>query len=650
MMTTPSTTAPKTTTCTSNTIKQCQNNLYKTCKLNQKLDISIASSLTKHSAEQEFNELNSLIKREICIDASIISKNSKQQTQGTNANEISIISTGFDNWIGNVSREDSRQFEDNFSSLKEVGKKTKKDIKWKNGLSKKSQISRNEMKPEKENKLGLSNNDSLTKEKDSKIFESESGQEEQTLESLNLLKETKNKTKGGLSNKSNKKKDEENLKKNKLVKHENEDEYADEVEDDEIPSIPNDSFHPGYGTKDRIINEEDEITQQNLSKLSIADTELQNINDELLNINEENSKKKFKRPAFLNIEEINNDHHPNYEDFDDEVADEEITSLNKQGLGNDYTNHKKENNINFINKKNYIDMLALGGAAEQRTTPIKFNTSPDEEIQYNMINSNIIRENQETIVPFSKGMFDRSCNKPKPSHNKFDLKEYNELEPLPLFKTTPKNEENPINRKVLNNQQKNSFSSIINNLNSTFINSFHLNSSNMQNQVKEIEQIEKQRASFHIGGSRINKEINPTNYMSNCSTNLTNMSIMSKDNNISNIKTPKHQKYTSDHNIMVKSSNNGLSSGITSSNNPSIISNNPSTTTNTSQFNIQSKLNILAQTYTPKNEITTSIFDGKKFGYNYNQSKSKLDGSFAAGNYMNNTKNKNSKLFKFLLF
>lgn len=75
------------------------------------------STLTKNSGECDFSEISHMINnRETEINnTSITSKNSKQQINQITDN--SVISN-LDNWIGNISREDSTQFEQKFLEIK----------------------------------------------------------------------------------------------------------------------------------------------------------------------------------------------------------------------------------------------------------------------------------------------------------------------------------------------------------------------------------------------------------------------------------------------------------------------------------------------------------------------------------------------------
>lgn len=92
-----------------NSNRSNQNNLDDLFKQNKVLFQTTASEISKTSAENDFNEINNLIKLKIDADNSLIS-NSKP---GAMLN--SSILSSLDNWVGNVSREDSKVFEENFN-------------------------------------------------------------------------------------------------------------------------------------------------------------------------------------------------------------------------------------------------------------------------------------------------------------------------------------------------------------------------------------------------------------------------------------------------------------------------------------------------------------------------------------------------------
>lgn len=253
----------------------------------------------------------------------MLSKNSKQQTLN---NENSIIS-GIDNWIGNVSLEDSRQFEEHFSQLqtcKQNKLETKKELKTIPYLPKNVQLIQN---------IGLSNY-GISKPPSNQI----------------VLKANMNsntaKTGGFTANTS---KTETNCPSNK-------------------PKI---STNEKCSEKEIIENN----TKQEKPTIQIVNSSLPNKNQQQILVQPETNtkgKKKLVRPTLLNISEINND-----EDYTEDLDEEVGLDLNKKVVK--YQNDLNENkSVAFINNS-------------MPSIPIKCNTSPHEQVSYNdydLVNQN----------------------------------------------------------------------------------------------------------------------------------------------------------------------------------------------------------------------------------------------------------------------
>lgn len=362
--------------------------------------------------------ISNLIKKKIDHDNSIISKNSKQHTLNA---ESSVISC-FDNWIGNVSLEDSRQFEENFSQIKTCKKSIPKNAKVT------SQIK------ERKNLQAVSKNVTNDELKTS-----------QTTISQKVVIES--------------------------------------------PEIKN--CRKPEEVKDKV------SLQKNL---------------------------KSKKSVLLNISDINQEAENYTEELDEEVdleLDKKVSHYNKnKSLKDQVMNEEK-----LENKSSFSGF------------PIKFNTSPDEEMNYLKPNLKQYDFYSQFSIPFNN-----FSNKVEEIQNNEDT----EIESSDTIDV------NTSGKPYLNNFK-------------TFKSSFN--------------------GSISVNNHKTHKlnNISLNNYTSNCSTNLTNRSNAS--NAIITLNTPKHQKITSDHNIITKPSLNNPLSGAINQLNYSLLQSQTPTNYNEPFFN-----------------------------------------------------------------
>jgi hypothetical protein len=372
--------------------------------------MSMMSKLFKFIAKFR---ISNLIKKKIDHDNSIISKNSKQHTLNA---ESSVIS-GFDNWIGNVSLEDSRQFEENFSQIKTCKKRIPKNTKP-SGLVK-----------DKRTLQSFTDKDSI---------------------------KVDNKTSPSAISK-------------KI-----------EIESPEIKNCRN----------------PDEIELKDKVSL-VKNVKLNN------------------KSILLNISDINQEDENYTEEIDEEVnldLDKKVSHYNKN-------KSSKPNQIESETKSSFSGF------------PIKFNTSPDEEMNYLKPNLKQYDFYNQFSIPFNNNF----------STKIEDNQNYDDIE----IESSDTIDPNTSGKPYMNNFK-------------TFKSSFNGNIS--------------------VNNSKSHKmnNLSINNYTSNCSTNMTNRSNAS--NAIITLNTPKHQKITSDHNIITKPSLNNPLSGVINQLNYSLLQ--PQTPTN----------------------------------------------------------------------
>lgn len=286
--------------------------------------------------------------------------------------------------------------------------------------------------------------------------------------------------------------------------------------------------------------------------------------DELIKeakIEETKTPKKFQKPSLLNIEEINGEE----EDYTAGI-DENVTEINKR-----VTFYNKESikpgNFDYKTLRGYTNVLS--------NMPFKFNTAPDENMEYHKFDYEEHDIKKSLIPGFfrnsnfnDKGkvpLFDNNTPKndslnencsvfgTKQGHTKnyshlIEQSQQTYLKHMLNMTGYNNNTYSKTNHKVFDgyNSKNNSSSNVINfNHNLSYANTTHKsnNSNNIPSYYKS-----QHRGSFN------GKNNSSFVYASNCSTNMTNASLLSNNlNTINTVNTPKHQKITSDHNIITKS-------------------------------------------------------------------------------------------------
>lgn len=478
--------------------------------------------------------ITNLIKKKIDGDSSMLSKNSKQHTLNA---ESSIIS-GFDNWLCNVSQEDSRQFEENFSHLQSYKKPTSqkkrtipKHMSEFQGLTNVNPIKKCLNKPSQNSVIKsdipkISNIEKTGVISNAFCINSSNGKN-------NSKKHSKTNSILSINNKIN---IDSNSKPNNSNNTNNTSNKQNSRNKEDIINT--------ISKEDTVVDEVNELITNNISNININFNSNNNIiSDEPLNTMNLRSKKKFGKPMILNLSDINQEN-INEENYTEEIDEEVNTDLQHKVSQYNISTKLEDNNtkINKIydetNSQDIKNSLSPTNNIHQSNTfstlfpsmPFKFNTSPDEEIS----NSKNFKDydfcsqfNLPMNLPFTNILNANNINK----NNNIAHEKKDSNSNLSLIKENTNESEDYITKVRHYSQYRSSFAGV--------------NSTNFINQ--------------HLNNNKLtNSSMN--NYTSNCSTNLTNRSNIS--NPLNALITPKHQKITSDHNISTKPSNTALGNQI----------------------------------------------------------------------------------------